>query len=66
LSPPNEWRVFCAVELPEEVRVRLEDHVSRLRKQVPDVAASWSRVENIHLTLKFFGNVEVDRIQKIF
>lgn len=62
---PSEWRVFCAIELPDVVRARLEDHVARLRKQVPDVAASWSRVENIHLTLKFFGNVEVDRMQKI-
>ena len=61
----KDWRVFCAVELPDEVRTRLEDHVSRLRKQLPDAAASWSRVENIHLTLKFFGNVAVDRIQKI-
>jgi len=59
------WRVFCAVELPQVVRARLEDHVARLRKKVPDVAASWSRVENIHLTIKFFGNVEVDRIQRI-
>src|SRR5215213_534443 len=61
----KDWRVFCAVELPDEVRARLEDHVSRLRKEVPEVAASWSRVENIHLTLKFFGNVEVNRIQRI-
>ncbi len=59
------WRVFCAVELPDVVRARLEDHVGRLRKDVPDAAASWSRVENIHLTLKFFGNVEVKRSQKI-
>jgi 2'-5' RNA ligase len=59
------WRVFCAAELPDVVRARLEDHVRRLRKEVPDAAASWSRVENIHLTLKFFGNVEVKRIEKI-
>ncbi|HEU4932183.1 MAG TPA: RNA 2',3'-cyclic phosphodiesterase [Pyrinomonadaceae bacterium] len=59
------WRVFCAVELPPEVRAQLEDHVARLRKEIPDVAASWSRVENIHLTLKFFGNVTVDRIETI-
>jgi len=57
--------VFCAVELPPDVRAQLEDHVARLRRAVPDVAASWSRVENIHLTLKFFGNVEVDRIEEI-
>src|ERR1041385_2102723 len=59
------WRIFCAVELPEEVRARLQEHIARWRKEVPDAAASWSRVENIHLTLKFFGNVEVDRIPKI-
>jgi 2'-5' RNA ligase len=43
----------------------LEDHVRRLREKVPDAAASWSRVENIHLTLKFFGNVEVKRTEKV-
>ena len=59
------WRVFCAVELPDEVRARLQDHIAGLRKEVPDAAASWSRVENIHLTLKFFGNVALDRIPKI-
>ena len=57
MSQRSEWRVFCAVELPAEVRARLEDHVRRLRREVPDVAASWSGVENIHLTLKFFGNI---------
>ena len=65
MSQRNEWRVFCAVELPDVVRARLEDHILRLRKEVPDAAASWSRVENIHLTLKFFGNIEVKRIQRI-
>jgi len=61
----ESWRVFCAVELPDDVRARLEDHVVRLRGEVPDASASWSRVENIHLTLKFFGNVGVDRIPRI-
>ena len=61
----EEWRVFCAIELPEEVRGRLREHIEQLRRKVPDVAASWSRVENIHLTLKFFGNVARDRIAAI-
>jgi len=65
LSQGSEWRVFCAVELPDAVRARLEKHVAQLRKEVPDATASWSRVESIHLTLKFFGNVEVKRIEKI-
>jgi 2'-5' RNA ligase len=57
--------MFCAVELPEEVRARLQQHIATLRKEIPDAAARWSRVENIHLTLKFFGNVAVDRIPAI-
>lgn len=61
----TSWRVFCAVELPDDVREQMRDHITRLRAAVPDVAASWSRVENVHLTLKFFGNVEVDRIEAI-
>ncbi len=59
------WRVFCAVELPHDVHAQLEDHIARLRKEIPDVAASWGRGENIHLTLKFFGNVDVNRIEAI-
>jgi RNA 2',3'-cyclic 3'-phosphodiesterase len=58
----EEWRTFCAVELPDDVRERLREHIRRLREAVPEAAASWTRVENIHLTLKFFGNVDVKRI----
>ena len=61
----TSWRTFCAVELAEKVRSQLEEHIEKLRKAVPDAAASWSRVENIHLTLKFFGNVTPDRIPAI-
>ena len=57
--------MFCAVELPEEVRKQLEEHILKLRNAVPDAATSWSRVENIHLTLKFLGNVALDQIPVI-
>jgi 2'-5' RNA ligase len=57
--------MFCAVELPDDLRARLHAHIQKLREAVPDVAASWTRVENIHLTLKFFGNVDIDRTTAI-
>ena len=47
------------------MRAQLKEHIRQLREAVPDVTASWTRVENIHLTLKFFGNVGIDRIAKI-
>jgi 2'-5' RNA ligase len=57
--------VFCALELPDFVRERLREHIGKLREAVPEAAASWTRVENIHLTLKFFGNVAVDCVPSI-
>ena len=65
ISPSPSWRIFCAVELPDSVRAQLQEHIRQVREAVPDVTASWTRVDNIHLTLKFFGNVNIDRIPKI-
>jgi RNA 2',3'-cyclic 3'-phosphodiesterase len=61
----EEWRTFCAIELPHNVRAQLQDHVRRLREAVPDASASWSKPENVHLTLKFFGNVAQDKLTRI-
>ena len=61
----TEWRIFCAVELPPEIRDRLHDHAARIRKTFPEASASWSKPENVHLTLKFFGNVPTQNLSKI-
>ena len=57
--------MFCAVELPENIRRRIEKHIERVRTAVPESQPSWTRVGNIHLTLKFFGNVEHTRVERI-
>jgi len=54
-------RTFCAIELPANIHQQIQKHVDRLRAAVPENHASWTRVENIHLTLKFFGNVEQNK-----
>jgi 2'-5' RNA ligase len=36
-----------------------------VREAVPEAAASWSRPENIHLTVKFFGNVDQAKVPLI-
>jgi 2'-5' RNA ligase len=54
----KQWRLFCAFELPEALRRSMAEHSQRVREAVPNAAASWSRPENIHLTVKFFGNVD--------
>jgi len=61
----NDWRLFCAFELPEALRALIKKHSERVREAVPEAAASWTRVDNIHLTLKFFGNIEQEKIAAI-
>jgi 2'-5' RNA ligase len=45
-------RLFIAISLPESIRQRL----SLLSAGVP--GAKWSKVENLHLTLRFIGDVD--------
>lgn len=59
------WRMFCAFELPESLRARINQHSQRVHEAVPEAAASWGRAENIHLTMKFFGNVDQQRVSVI-
>ncbi len=51
------WRVFCAIELPETARERVFRRIAHLKEAVPDAKASWSRDANLHLTLKFLGEI---------
>lgn len=53
----EQWRVFCAVDLPQQSRMRVMEHIARLRTSLPRVQASWSREVNVHLTLKFLGEI---------
>ena len=41
------------------------DHVKRLRELLPEAQASWTRPENIHLTLKFLGETSSARVEKL-
>lgn len=53
----EDWRVFCAIELPESVRNLVLGHIARLQEAVPQARASWARAASLHLTLKFLGEI---------
>lgn len=61
----DSYRTFIAIELPRALRAKLIEHINRLRRDVPEARASWSREGNLHLTLKFLGNVPVTEIPKL-
>jgi 2'-5' RNA ligase len=57
--------VFCAIELPQEVLQRVTQHTARLKETAPEAQASWSRTDNVHLTLKFLGNVSPASVENL-
>ncbi len=56
-------RSFIAIDLPGLVRRRIETLVDEFRES--DAQVGWVRVEGIHLTLKFLGNVAPELIEQI-
>jgi len=57
-------RSFLAIELPKPILGKIEEVQGDLRSTHADVR--WVSPEKIHLTLKFFGNIEESRIDLIF
>jgi RNA 2',3'-cyclic 3'-phosphodiesterase len=65
-SNEQTYRTFIAIELPLHIRHLIKAHIDQLRSAFPRVRASWSREDNLHLTLKFLGEVPVARTGALF
>jgi 2'-5' RNA ligase len=64
----ESWRLFIAIELPDELSLKLRDIQDRLKKQPVSRAVRWVDPRGIHLTLKFLGDVPVaqrDPLQRV-
>lgn len=53
----NPVRAFIAIDLPPSLQASIEQNVSRLRLSLGSDAIRWVPAGNMHLTLKFLGNV---------
>ena len=56
-------RTFIAIELPVEVKQVVRQIQNQLGDSIEGI--KWVKHENIHLTIKFLGNVEENRINDI-
>ncbi|HEX5484097.1 MAG TPA: RNA 2',3'-cyclic phosphodiesterase [Terriglobia bacterium] len=62
-------RAFIAIELPariqEELGRRQEEFRKRLSASARDREISWTRAGNIHLTLKFLGDISKEQLNRV-
>lgn len=61
----QKLRVFVALAVPAAVKARLAATQQELRDQLPRHAASWTRTENTHLTLRFLGDMESIQVKAL-
>ena len=59
----NSLRTFIAIQLDREIQESLRGIQDHLQKSGADV--KWVKPENIHLTLKFLGDVAEEKINDV-
>lgn len=59
----EKYRAFVAIDLPDHVRSALGEAQETLKSY--GFRVKWVRPESIHLTLKFLGNIDVNRTDAI-
>jgi 2'-5' RNA ligase len=64
METPGLLRSFIAVPLPITLQTKLASSAAELARDLPGV--KWSRKpENLHVTLKFLGDVAIDRLETL-
>jgi RNA 2',3'-cyclic 3'-phosphodiesterase len=53
-------RTFVAIEIPVEIRKRIQELIVALERAPVDIR--WSRPESLHITLQFLGEVAPEKI----
>jgi len=56
-------RAFIAIDLSTEIIQRLEEVAGQLKQRLTGMQIRWVPVENIHLTLKFLGDVSMTNLE---
>ena len=54
-------RIFISIDIPNEIK----EKVIEIQKQLPEFKGKLTERENLHLTLKFLGEVDEEKIEEI-
>lgn len=61
----NSIRAFIAVEIPGDIQLKLERLSTKLQGLIDLRVIRWTPAHNIHITLKFLGDVPTPDVDKI-
>ena len=55
-------RTFVAIEIPERLKLSLDRSLKEIRSGLRYGLIRWVRLESMHLTLKFLGEIELEQV----
>lgn len=58
-------RAFIAVDISPEARRLVVERIAFLRARFSDLRVGWDKPEKLHLTLKFLGEIEPEKLPQI-
>jgi len=58
-------RSFIAVEIPAEIQNAIEHAIGSLKSTLPKPLIRWVKPRNVHLTLKFLGDVTPPNLERL-
>lgn len=62
---PAFLRLFVAIQVPEDVRIEMAGMQDELRPLAAPEGVRWVKPEQLHLTLKFLGNVPENLVESV-
>jgi len=54
-------RTFISIDIPKDVR----EEIGKIQSQLPEFYGKKTELENLHLTLKFLGEVDEDKVEEV-
>jgi len=61
----THYRLFVAIESPEAIKEQIAKVQGELKRIIPEAKVSWTKPEQLHLTLKFLGNVDATQVDAL-
>lgn len=58
-------RIFAAIDISDEARAKVADYMEALRDEFPQIRVGWEQAEKLHLTVKFFGDIDETQLESL-
>jgi len=58
-------RAFIAIDVPDDIRAAIEEAQARLKRAYVSVRISWTKIDNLHITLQFLGYIGETLVDQI-